>query len=301
MNRSRAAFAIVFLGGVAFFLPSSSGSTLASREDAKLSSVDFVSQTQVTGGSFAAAGQIPWQVSLRIRKSDASYLCGGSVVREGWVLTAAHCLVDERAGGASVARPRELTAADVDVRSGSLYLGYGGLEAEPSGLWLMPGFDLQTHAFDVALLRVQTSAKALPIALETPSLSSGTETLPAGAVLRTSGYGQTETADRSPVLKYVDVEYVGRTACNSSQSYDQAVLSHMICAGRQVGKDACGGDSGGPLVRLPAAGSSAAPVLVGVVSWAEKGCGVQDFPGVYMQVADPAISKWIATTIAANA
>ena len=43
---------------------------------------------RITGGSPAARGQFPWQVALII--NGASF-CGGSLIIDRWVLTAAHC------------------------------------------------------------------------------------------------------------------------------------------------------------------------------------------------------------------
>ena len=43
---------------------------------------------RITGGSTAARGQFPWQVALII---DSGSFCGGSLISDRWVLTAAHC------------------------------------------------------------------------------------------------------------------------------------------------------------------------------------------------------------------
>jgi len=43
---------------------------------------------RITGGSTAARGQFPWQVALLI---DNAWFCGGSLISNQWVLTAAHC------------------------------------------------------------------------------------------------------------------------------------------------------------------------------------------------------------------
>jgi secreted trypsin-like serine protease len=40
------------------------------------------------GGAAATRGQFPWQVAIHI---DSAYLCGGSLILNDWVLTAAHC------------------------------------------------------------------------------------------------------------------------------------------------------------------------------------------------------------------
>jgi secreted trypsin-like serine protease len=43
---------------------------------------------RITNGNTAIRGQFPWQVSLII---DFAYFCGGSLISDEWVLTAAHC------------------------------------------------------------------------------------------------------------------------------------------------------------------------------------------------------------------
>lgn len=294
-SRSRFRFSNATLA-TALCLGACAGTAQPLRDDVRLTDVTSVGQTQIVGGSYASAGQLPWQVSLRVRKSDGTYLCGGSVIAPGWVLTAAHCLVDEKATGASVAAPRKLQPSDIDVRSGSLHVGRNGLEAQASFLAIMPDFQLASHAFDVALLRVTLNASATPIALEPPTSADG-ETLAAGTIVRASGYGKESThGSNTLALKYVDMEYVQRDVCNSVQSYAGKILPHMLCAGRIPNRDACGGDSGGPLV----ATVSGKPVLVGVISWSEYGCAVPDFPGVYMQVAHPTIHAWIENTMVAN-
>uniref|UniRef100_A0A8C3C2R5 Coagulation factor IX n=1 Tax=Cairina moschata TaxID=8855 RepID=A0A8C3C2R5_CAIMO len=46
--------------------------------------------TRVVGGTDSMKGQVPWQVHLV--DSKGSGFCGGSIVNEKWVVTAAHCL-----------------------------------------------------------------------------------------------------------------------------------------------------------------------------------------------------------------
>jgi len=45
-------------------------------------------ENRITNGSPAIRGQFPWQVALVI--NGASF-CGGSLISNRWVLTAAHC------------------------------------------------------------------------------------------------------------------------------------------------------------------------------------------------------------------
>ena len=54
---------------------------------------------KIVGGSNAAIEDFPWQISLRINTGTSlSHTCGGSILNEEWVVTAAHCVRDYSAG-----------------------------------------------------------------------------------------------------------------------------------------------------------------------------------------------------------
>ena len=49
-------------------------------------------QSRIVGGSQAEQNEWPWQVSLQLYRGAWFHFCGGSLIDNRWVLTAAHCL-----------------------------------------------------------------------------------------------------------------------------------------------------------------------------------------------------------------
>ena len=52
-----------------------------------------VSTGHVIGGINAPHGAFPWQINLL---EHGSTICGGSILTPTWILTAAHCVLDQR-------------------------------------------------------------------------------------------------------------------------------------------------------------------------------------------------------------
>ncbi|VDI26252.1 Hypothetical predicted protein [Mytilus galloprovincialis] len=59
----------------------------------ELKTVDGLTSSKIVGGSDADISEYPWQVSLQLRNSGSWYhICGGSIINNKWVVTAAHCV-----------------------------------------------------------------------------------------------------------------------------------------------------------------------------------------------------------------
>lgn len=223
----------------------------------------------IVGGTNAAKGEFPFIVSLQ--SSSGSHFCGASLIKKGWVLTAAHC-VASGAPARVVIGLHDRTKPDGDTETFT-----------PSQVIVHPQNNAETMDFDFALIRLPSDSKFAPVELNTDEIRGSVDFV-------TAGWGTTSEGGFSlpRVLQKVTVPFVTNDAC--AKAYPNQTTNTMICAGLpQGGKDSCQGDSGGPLVM----GSGADRKLVGVVSWGE-GCARPNKFGVYGKVA--AAMAWIEQT-----
>ncbi|XP_034143935.1 ovochymase-2 isoform X3 [Esox lucius] len=204
-----------------------------------------------------------WQVSLRFR---GSHFCGGAILTDHWILTAAHCFT-------SVSQDflRNLNAAigEFDQRvpdEGELNFTVKTIQLHEKYRHASP------MSYDIALLEInghiRFGPRVQPICLPLPR-----ESFPPRTGCLVSGWGRTKERGRLPaVLREVQLELVEPAKCKyvlKTLRPTQQVLT-VLCAGpEEGGKDACQGDSGGPLI-CPRKGGHWA--VVGVTSWG-KGCG----------------------------
>lgn len=154
-----------------------------------------------------------------------------------------------------------------------------------------PDFHWLTLDYDVALLKLHQDIvftdAIQPIAL----VSLKNENVRDGALLRVSGYGETQNPnDTRNLLRAVTVPKISNERC--SEKYIDypffPINDNMICAGFvEGGQDACQGDSGGALVNEHGE-------AVGVVSWG-IGCAQPGYPGVYARISF--VREFIANVI----
>ena len=232
---------------------------------------------KIIGGVPAEIKDHPWQVVLDVPGSDGrSSLCGGSLIQDKWVVTAAHCFNGFKGSGTGV------KAGETNRLS--------GVWGETDRVIVHEAYDDATHENDVALVRLKAAGAGDIIPIARP-----TQELKPCEFLEVTGWGR--TADGGPasdILQKAEVPYVENPTCNASNAYDGAVKTGMMCAGfREGGIDACQGDSGGPLVLRGPDG----PVLVGIVSWG-AGCAKKLKYGVYTRLSK--YNEWVTKTILAN-
>ncbi|XP_041032784.1 trypsin-3-like isoform X1 [Carcharodon carcharias] len=215
----------------------------------------------------------PWQV---IFTTDTYRWCGGSVINEWWILSAAHC---EQPAHTLVAY---IGDHDTNVHEGTeQYIG-------ASKVIIHPHYNPQTLDNDVMLVKlsspVQFNSYVRPIELSSSCPTAGLQCLVSGWGNLLNDGEVLYPAD----LQCLDVPVLSPSTCQ--KAYPGSITSSMFCAGfMEGGKDSCQGDSGGPLV--------CNEKLEGIVSWG-IGCAERNYPGVYTKVCN--YTSWIRDTMENN-
>ncbi|XP_012286850.1 trypsin-7 [Orussus abietinus] len=223
---------------------------------------------RIVGGQTTTIERYPYQVSLRYNNR---HICGGAILSEKWVITAAHCV-------------KGPFARNFSVKVGSSNLDAKGTVVQAEQIIIHESYDKNLSDFDIALIRLE-SPLTLNDHVSPISLPSLTERYSSGTVATVTGWGAMRSNGKlSNQLRTVSVPLVSRTECSSLYG-KQLITERMLCAGyvRTGGKDSCQGDSGGPLVQNGK--------LIGIVSWG-MGCAEPYYPGVYTRVA--AMRSWIS-------
>lgn len=250
-------------------------------------------------GTATAPGSTPWMAAIerpvRLPQYNRDLLwserlyCGGALIAPGWILTAAHCLVDD---GDSI---KDL---GFRVRLGTSNIrGNGGATYRITAVYRAPNYNPQYGYFhDIALIRfasdAQTSlARASRIQQITVDEPDATRPPLAGRGVYFYGWGRTEQNMVSDALLYFKVRIMPDADCRNS--------GIALCAKGFGDRPAaqCHGDSGSPMVVF----DGTKPVVIGVVSHntSRAACGAHLGPGVYTRVA--AYRGWIEGRIGARA
>ncbi|XP_051742649.1 prostasin [Ctenopharyngodon idella] len=238
--------------------------------------------TRIVGGQDAPAGAWPWQVSLH---RNGRHFCGGSLINNQWVLTAAHCFDDTSTSGLTVYLGRQTQQGP---NENEVSRGVAKIVKHPN-------YISSSHDNDITLLQL-ASTVSFTNYISPVCLASSSSTFFNRTVSWVTGWGNTNAGISLPSskpLQEVQVPIVGNRQCKCLYGVS-AITDNMICAGLlEGGKDSCQGDSGGPMVSK----QGSVWIQSGVVSFGE-GCAQANLPGVYARVSN--YQNWINQQITTN-
>ncbi|XP_044743312.1 venom protease-like [Chrysoperla carnea] len=250
--------------------------------------------SRIVGGFEVKEGQFPWMTVLGYGEIDNYYgiewKCGGSLISQAHVLTAAHCITDDL----------------IKVRAGLLNI-WGTYENEGDVIAKLSheGYNKKLMIHDIAILKVNWYDKPEFNAVNTPNC--GFICLPTQPAMRknqfvryypfVAGWGLTAwKGERSDDLMGLQVPVVANARCSKSLmsaiKTQRVIQKTHICAGYgKTEKDSCTGDSGGPLM-IPQLSEDGHTQYfqIGVVSWGHQ-CAVKGLPGIYTRITE--YIEWI--------
>jgi len=229
---------------------------------------------RIVGGVQAEENEYPWQVGLISRQSSSTPFCGGTLISNTEILTAAHCT--QSGVNWVLLGEHDLTKADGEQR-----LQVCSVKDHPS-------YNPSTLDNDFSILTLcnpvtfQTDIQPACLPPSTSYVSDNREAV-------VSGWGTLSSGGSQPtILHEVTLQTMTNAQCTGSSTVysSGSITNQMLCASA-TGKDSCQGDSGGPLVTAESEGYY---TLIGVVSWG-IGCAQSNAPGVYGRVTS--VLPWI--------
>ncbi|XP_018396099.1 PREDICTED: venom protease-like [Cyphomyrmex costatus] len=229
---------------------------------------------RIVGGRYAKLGEFPWAVLIgRIVGNSIYGTCGGSLIGNRFVLTAAHCK------GSNMA----VLVADLDINDNND--GATPYLSKVQWIRIHPNYIAERYENDIAVIKTvdYITYTQYRSAIRLPDATMKNQNLDGRRVF-VCGWGDTEYQGQpSSILKVVNVNVINLATCaNAYKNYPATIDNRVFCAGvMEGGKDSCQGDSGGPLMIQE---SGKKPYIIGVVSNGYR-CAEPGFPGIYTKVA----------------
>uniref|UniRef100_A0A8C0ZPQ8 Peptidase S1 domain-containing protein n=1 Tax=Castor canadensis TaxID=51338 RepID=A0A8C0ZPQ8_CASCN len=232
----------------------------------------FILPPGIIGGREARPHSHPYMAYLQIQTPEGLRVCGGFLVREDFVMTAAHCWgssIIVTLGAHNIHR-QERTQQHITVRRAIRH----------------PGYDEQITRNDIMLLQVLKNRFVRPVALP----QAGKRLRP-GALCTVAGWGLLSLNRRTDVLQEVQLRVQRDRDC--SRRFSIYTAQTQICVGSpRERKSAFRGDSGGPLV--------CNNVAQGIVSYGDRN-GTP--PAVFTRISSTSLGKcfqegkWLLLTL----
>ncbi|GAB0086062.1 hypothetical protein DMENIID0001_000460 [Sergentomyia squamirostris] len=234
--------------------------------------------TKIVGGEEATPHQFPHMISFQSMDVILfNHFCGGSLLNEMFVLTAAHCVKYFTKGTDVVAGAHNLRRPNKNEQ-----------RRKPKNVYIHEDYDTDGHTppHDIALIEVDPPFKFNEYV---QALNLPTEKKYPTGKATVSGWGSTSNTsipNYPNKLRWAELPVLDEKKCHTGFP-GSAVHETNICAG-DSSKTVCFADSGGGLFQKDSQGKV---VVYGVVSWGWEPCGQSGMPGVFVNVSH--YLKWI--------
>ncbi|XP_029171797.1 melanization protease 1-like isoform X2 [Nylanderia fulva] len=253
-----------------------------------------LTQTRVVGGNKTGVFEYPWMalIAYDTGKTNPEFRCGGTIISNRFILTAAHCvtnlptdiraLIGVRVGDHDISKDRDCDYDEngLELRCAERFQDFG-----VDSVYYHPQYTRAKLQNDIALIKLNSSIDFRPENVRPICLPFGTAATLNSKKAIVTGWGATEAGPRSQDLLQAKLPVVTNEQCKEAYRRSTQIWHKQLCAGGLRDVDSCFGDSGGPLQALGIYNGNARIVQYGVVSYGVKECGTAGIPGVYTSVA----------------
>nr|XP_044624058.1 hepatocyte growth factor isoform X3 [Equus asinus] len=214
---------------------------------------------------------VGWMVSLKYRNK---HICGGSLIKESWILTARQCF----------------PARNKDLKDYEAWLGihdvHGRGDEKRKQVLNVSQLVYGPEGSDLVLLKL-TRPAVLDDFVSTIDLPNYGCTIPEKTTCSVYGWGYTGLINSDGLLRVAHLYIMGNEKCSQYHQGKVTLNESEICAGAEnIVSGPCEGDYGGPLV----CEQHKMRMVLGVIV-PGRGCAIPNRPGIFVRVAYYA--KWI--------
>ncbi|XP_054732810.1 chymotrypsin BI-like [Anastrepha obliqua] len=230
---------------------------------------------RIFGGSVAQRHSFPYQVGLLLQRPKGLYWCGGALISDEFILTAAHCV--------DMAKRALVFLGAHEIKNAN-ELGQVRIMVKRSNFIIYPTWNPRRLKDDIALVRlpvpIEFNERIHPIPL--PSRSYEYKSFQNKLAIA-SGWGRYAMGSHaiSNVLRYVKLRVIDGGTCK--RSFPLSFRNTNICTSGKYARSTCNGDSGGPLVVRRKYTNKR--ILIGLTSFGSiHGCDL-GYPAAFTKVA----------------